>query len=104
MRKPVAYIAGPYRGPGPYDILQNIRKAEHYALKYWSLGYAVICPHKNTAMMDGALPDHVWLEGSMELLRRADVVVMLPGWESSDGSCAERKEAYRLDKQVVYED
>jgi len=102
-RKQVAYIAGPYRAPDIYRTVQNIRKAEYYACKYWREGYAVICPHKNTALLDGWESDTTWLEGAMELLRRSDVVVMIPGWEDSPGSRAEREEAYSLGKQVIYE-
>lgn len=105
MRKEVAYVAGPYRGDGsPYNIMQNIRRAERYALKYWAEGYAVICPHKNSALLDGSMPDEVWLQGAMELLRRSDLVVMIPGWEGSAGARAEREEAYELGIQVVHEE
>ena len=57
----VAFISGPYRGKTESDVVANIRHAEKYALKYWQLGYAVICPHKNTALFGGLAPDEVWL-------------------------------------------
>lgn len=99
----VAYIAGPYRSATVHGIVENIRRAEKYALEYWLKGYAVICPHKNTALMDGAAPDSVWLEGDLELLKRSDVVVMIPGWVNSRGATAELAEALRLGKEVIYE-
>jgi len=99
----VAYIAGPYRADTIYGIIENIRHAEKYALKYWRLGYAVICPHKNTALLDGALPDSVWLNGDLELLRRCDVIVMIPGWERSAGARAELREAARRGLKQIYE-
>ena len=99
----VAYIAGPYRGSCIREVVENIRHAEKYALKYWGLGYAVICPHKNTALFDGAEHDKVWLDGDMELLRRSDVVVMIPGWERSDGARCEKLEAEILGKDIIYE-
>ncbi len=100
----VAYIAGPYRAKTPHGIVENIRKAEQYAIKYWSMGYAVICPHKNTALLDGVCPDEVWLEGAMELLRRADVVVFIPGYKDSTGSMAEFDEAVVMGKEIIIED
>ena len=46
----LTYIAGPYRAPTQYEILQNIRIAETFAIKYWAKGHSVVCPHKNTAL------------------------------------------------------
>ena len=99
----LAYIAGPYRSATVRGIVQNIRIAEAVALRYWRDGYAVICPHMNTALMDGSLPDHVWLEGDLEMLRRCDVVVMLPKWKSSVGATAEHSLAVSLKMEIRYE-
>ena len=85
----VAYIAGPYRSGTPNGIHENIQKARKVALKYWKLGYAVICPHLNTALMDGACPDDVWMTGDIEILKRCDVIVMMDGWRGSTGASRE---------------
>jgi len=97
----VAFICGPYRAGSVRGIVENIRRAEKYALKYWSLGYAVFCPHMNTALFDGAEPDEVWLNGGLEFLRRSDVVVCIPGWENSEGSIAEVRLARALGKKII---
>ena len=104
LRHVVVYIAGPYRASTEWELVQNIRHAEHYAIKYWSAGYTVICPHKNTAHFGGSQPDEVWLEGTLEMLRRSDILVLIPGWEKSSGSKAERDEAMKLNKQIIYEE
>ena len=98
----LAYVAGPYRAETEWKVKLNIRNAERVALAYWSMGYAVICPHKNTSLMGGSLPDSVWLEGDLEMLRRCDVIVMVPGWENSSGAKAELEEAKRLGLEVIY--
>lgn len=93
----VAYVAGKYRDSrGPYYIRENIRAAEAVAVELWRMGFAVICPHKNTEFFDGAAPDEVWLKGDLELIRRCDLVVMVPGWEDSQGSRAEYALAAKL--------
>lgn len=96
--KEVVYVIGPYRSKqGEHGVKKNIDKAEEVALSLWNLGYAVICPHKNTAFFGGAAPDEVWLKGDLELLYRSDIAVTVTGWEESSGSrdeikfCRERK-------------
>ena len=95
-----AYVAGPYRAKTHYEIEQNIRRAEAVAIELWQKGYAVFCPHKNTAHFDGLCPDYVWLEGDLEWLVYADVLVLVPGWENSLGTLLEREEAERLGIEI----
>lgn len=87
----VVYIAGPFRASNSWDMEQNIRKAETLALECWRAGFAALCPHTNTRFFQGAADDSVWLEGDLELLKRCDACLMVPGWEKSQGSCAERE-------------
>jgi hypothetical protein len=92
-RMRLAYVAGPYRAPDEWGVLTNIRNAESVALELWKLGFAVICPHKNTALFGGAAPDDVWLKGDLEMIRRCDLLVLIPGWEASSGSREEKRKA-----------
>jgi hypothetical protein len=96
MTKPVLFISGPYRAPSPDGILTNIMAARDVARSVWQAGAVALCPHTNTALMDGCLPDSVWLEGDIELLRRCDGVVLLPGWAASEGTLAEREVALQM--------
>jgi len=57
------------------------------------LGAMPLCPHTNTRFFDGTLSGHFWLEGTLELMRRCDAVIFVPGWERSEGSCRERQVA-----------
>jgi hypothetical protein len=85
----VVYIAGPYRAPSEYEVVQNIRRAEALALEVWRAGAAAICPHMNTALWGGAADDSVWLRGDLEILRRCDAMVCAPNWRQSKGACGE---------------
>ncbi len=89
----LAYVAGPYRGRTHNDIAQNIAVARTVATHLWSLGYAVICPHLNSAFMSGAAPEETFLSGGLEMVRRSDLVVLTPEWAASQGTAAEIEEA-----------
>lgn len=92
----IAYIAGPYRGRSHNDVAQNIWAAREVAVQLWSLGYAVICPHTNSAFMSGVVSEKVFLEGGLEMLRRSDMVVLVEGWPGSEGAAREIEEARSL--------
>lgn len=85
----LAYIAGPYRGPTEWEVTCNIRVAQKAAARAWKSGYAVICPHLNTAHMGGVVEDSVILEGDLVMLRKCDVIILTPGWDNSAGARAE---------------
>ncbi len=98
----VAYTIGPYRSKiVEYGVKKNIDNAEEITLCLWKLGYAVICPHKNTAFFGGTLPDDVWLRGYLEILKTCDLAVTVKGWERSPGS-RDEVEFCRKHKIKVY--
>lgn len=99
----VAYISGPYRGKTENEVVANIKAAEVVAIKYWRLGYAVICPHKNTALFDGICSEDVFLEGDIEIMKRCDVVVMMKEWRNSSGARKELEIATRNGLAIIYE-
>ena len=92
LRDILIYVAGPYRANSEWQVKQNIREAEKYALVLWEAGFTVICPHKNTAFFGGAhgLPDSVWLEGDLVIIPRCDAVFLLPRWLDSEGTRDEK--------------
>jgi len=99
----VAYISGPYLADTADRIQSNIDKAKDVAIKYWGLGYAVICPHLNTVHFDGLYMDDVWLKGDIEIVKRCDVIVMIDGWKDSKGATEEWYVALKNNLDVVYE-
>lgn len=101
----IVYIAGKYRSrEGVNGIYENIQFARKYAVKYWKLGYAVICPHTNTGLMDGVGTDDLFLNGDLEMIKRVDVIVMIPGWKQSIGAVVEHDLAESLGLEIIYED
>lgn len=92
----VVYIAGRYRAPTPWGVEQNIQAAQAVAALVWQAGHIALCPHLNAAHLDGAHTDEQVLAGTMELLRRCDAVLLVPGWSTSAGTKAELVEAHRI--------
>lgn len=96
LRREVCYVSGPYRAQTPAGIWANIMRARDVAMDLWRMGLIAITPHLNTMLMDGVRRDEDWLAGDLEILRRCDMVVLVPGWRASRGAQAEVQEALRI--------
>lgn len=96
----LAYISGAYSAPNTYTTKQNIQHAERVHAEVLRAGYASICPHLNSAFMDGVIDYRGWMDVDIEIVRRCDFMVMVPGWERSAGACEERAVAIGLGMAV----
>jgi nucleoside 2-deoxyribosyltransferase len=101
--QPFIYVAGPYRGGNSWDTEQNIRKAEAVGMECVKAGFAVHCPHTNFRFGEGWLPDPVWLQADITVMRRCDAVMVCPGWEQSSGTKAEIAIAMQDELPVFYD-
>lgn len=92
------YVAGPFRPSPIASVLENIRAAERVGEALARAGAMPLIPHANTGAFDGltGIPDQFWLDGTMELMRRCDAVVLTPDWQRSSGARAEVAEAQKL--------
>ncbi len=100
----LVYIAGKFSGPNAWAIERNVRAAEDLGAQVAQLGAMPIIPHANTRFFHGleGTTAEQWYEGTLELLRRCDAVLMVPGWKESKGACEEREEARRRGITVLY--
>jgi len=99
----VIYIAGPYRAETKAGIAHNIKHAREAAVKMWQEGYAVFCPHMNTAWFDGVVPDVTFLLGDIEILSRCDAIYLLKGFDKSVGARREYAVARKLKLEIIFE-
>jgi len=90
------YVAGSFSADSAWQIELNIRRAEVVALEVWRRGFLALCPHTMCRFYDGAASYQVWIDGTKEMLRRCDVMLLVEGYETSPGSRGEIKEAERL--------
>jgi hypothetical protein len=90
----LAYVSGKYTdNRGPVFAELNICYAAEVAIKLWSLGIAVICPHTNTKHFDGATDYETFLDGDMLMIDKCDLMVMVDNWSTSSGAKLERDRA-----------
>lgn len=99
----IVFISGPYRAKTKDGIQKNIDAAAKVAKKYWKEGYAVICPHMNSAHFSGVAPETQFLDACIEFIRHSDLVVMMKDWSNSEGARKEHWAACMLDKEIIYE-
>jgi hypothetical protein len=93
VERPLVYIAGPFRAGSAWAIESNIRAAEELGLKIASFGGAPVIPHTMYRFFQGALPDNVWLECGLALLRPCAAMAVAENWEGSVGTINEILEA-----------
>lgn len=108
----VIYVAGKYLGKCDWETYQNIHRAREAAHELWGVGWAVICPHANTAFFGGEGEKDrdnpngdwwKWLKGDLEIISRCDAIYMLGNWVFSKGAKVECKEAEKLGIRIYYE-
>ena len=97
------YVSGRYSATNNRHIEDNIANARIVAEKLWARGWAVVCPHLNTAHMENIADYEVFMEGDMEILSRCDAIYMVNGWLESSGAVREHSFAESNRKFIMYE-
>jgi hypothetical protein len=98
----VVYVAGPFRGKTAWEVCQNVNRAEELSFKVAEAGAMPLCPHTNTRNFDGTKDGQFWLDGTMELMRRCDAMIMTEDWTRSSGARGEFAEMTKLGKPIFY--
>lgn len=92
----LVYIAGAYRAPTPWGVQKNIIAAAELAAKVHDAGMFAVCPHLNSAHMEGVASEEHFLVGTMELMKVCHAVILVSNWRTSSGALAEVAEATRI--------
>ena len=94
----VVMLAGPFID----DPDGNKVKFEKANLELWQAGFFGFNPIANGMPMFGVIPEAVFRERDLWIVERMDALLMMTGWEESNGAQREHKEALRLGKPVFY--
>lgn len=86
VKPQLIFVCGPYRADTDNERHDNIEAARKVAVEVWRKGHYALCPHKNSEFMSGVCDEQQFLDGSLEMLRRCDAVIMVGGWRNSEGS------------------
>lgn len=99
------YVAGAYSSDNVLGVLDNIRKGIRASTEIFLAGYAPFCPHLdhlfNLQLRENeTLTVQNFYDYSIEWLKVSDIMVVLPGWENSDGTKKEIEIAESLNIPV----
>lgn len=89
------YIAGPMTGYPDYNRAAFNAKAS----ELMSEGHIVL----NPAVLPGGLCQSEYMDICLAMVRSADAIYLLKGWEASAGARAEHAMAEKLELTVIYE-
>ena len=95
-RNIVYFLSGPISG----NIEANRRKFFNFAEKMRALPHTAVI---NPVVLPVDLPEKAYMPICLAMLREADVIVMLDGWENSAGANIEREYAIKCGKIVMEE-
>ena len=89
----LVYVAGPYSAQEPSQVAINIGQAWFAGRELVKMGLFPVIPHMNTAFFEGLQDYDFFLEGTFRLLSQCDAMLVLPGYENSDGTLREIRKA-----------
>jgi hypothetical protein len=95
------YLAAPFRAKNSWEVEQNIRRVEEWAMIIAQHEQVPIIPHSMYRYFNGTMTDEFWLDATLTLLKNCDAAIFIEGWKNSKGSCGEDKLAYKLNMPTV---
>ena len=101
------YVAGAYSADNILDIMANVKKGQDMAAYLIAHGYAVFCPFLDFQLALTAygsdLTKEMYQANSMAFVESCDAILVLCGYEKSNGTKREIKRAKELDIPVYYD-
>lgn len=103
--KPSVYLAGAFTSSTPEGVAFNKCRARMWANAANRTGLIrIVLPHNASEGIDASLSETDWIELTEWLRSKCDGTIMMPGWQSSPGSCKEYDAALAQGQAVVIAD
>ncbi len=83
------YIAGAYTAPTRCAIAANVQRAREVADAVARLGAFPVTPHLLGDGIEDAGDAAFWYAGTLEVMRRCDALIVVPGSDESKGTSTE---------------
>ena len=98
-----AFISGAYSG-SLSEVNENISKARVVIADVIKAGWIPICPNVFWSPFADIQDYDFWLEAAITLLETCDILVLVPGWETSSGVKREIQRAREIGILIVNSD
>ncbi len=80
------YVAGPYNAANVIDVLSNVRVGIDTSIKAIEAGFSVFCPFLDFHYgLISSLSIEQYRANSMAWVAVSDAILLLPGWQRSEG-------------------
>jgi len=98
------FVSGPLAGPDWETVERNIMTANGVFYRLWSMGHRPFCPHRGVwpgdVLEQSAEERSKWLAWCISFLPVMHAIMMVDGWEDSEGASYEHEAAQRLKLKV----
>ena len=104
LKRQIIFVSGAYRSK--YGIIGravNIWKAYQVGRRLVRQGYSCYIPHANTAFMDGLQSEDWFLEATLKMLPKCQIIYMMRNSSHSQGAIMEWREAKRRGMEIEFE-
>ena len=81
-----AFISGAYRGGSISEVELNVSRARCVIEDVLKAGWVPQCPNVYWHSFADLQGYDFWLEAALAILKTCDVLILVPGWETSSGA------------------
>jgi hypothetical protein len=92
----LVYVAGAYSSPTAWGRRRNVIRAVRVGLRVMYAGATPVIPHSMFHPFFGSVDESEIIRAGLELLWHCSAIMVLPGWQDSNGTKGEIAEARSL--------